>query len=67
MEATQDRSKDDVSGWNTAHGREPAGSQRLLHPKTAMGSAVVIANVLVQNGLALERVSHNHAVEAIVG
>ena len=66
MEATQDRSRDDVFGWNTAHGREPVGSQRRLHPKTAMGSAMVIANVLVQNALALERVSHNHVVEAIV-
>jgi hypothetical protein len=31
-----------------------------------MGAAIVIANVLVQNTLAVERVSHNHVVEAIV-
>lgn len=53
MEATQYRSRDDLFGWDTAHGREPASSQWRLHPKTAMGSAMVIANVLVQNTLAV--------------
>jgi hypothetical protein len=66
MEATQDRSRDNILGWHTSRGREPAGSQWRLHPKPTMGLAMVIANVLVKNTLAVERVSHNHVVEAIV-
>ena len=48
MEPTEDSSRDNVLGWDTAHGRESAGSERRLHSKTAMWSAMATANVLVQ-------------------
>jgi hypothetical protein len=42
MEATEDRSTNDVPWWNTATGRKPTRAEWRLHVKTTVRPAVVI-------------------------
>ena len=65
METTQYWSRDDVFGWDMPRGREPARAEWRLHSKTAMGAAMIIANVFLQNTFAVDMVEDYHVVEPI--
>jgi hypothetical protein len=49
MEPTEDGARNKVLGWNTSHGRQPTCPDRRLNAKTAMGSAMIVTNVLLEN------------------
>jgi len=65
MEATEDRSTNDVPWRNTADGRKPTRAEWGLHAKTTVRPAVVIANILVQDARGVNLVEDDHMVEAI--
>jgi hypothetical protein len=65
MEPAEDRSRNNVLGWNAPHGRQPTRADRWLHVKTAMGSPMVVANVLFENTLGVDVVDDDDVVEAI--
>src|SRR5450631_2652222 len=48
MEPTEDGSRNTVPGWNTSHGCQPTRADRWLHAKTAMGSAMIVTNVVLE-------------------
>jgi hypothetical protein len=50
MEPAEDRPGNNVLGWNTSHGRQPTCAERWLHAKTAVWSAMIVANVVLQPG-----------------
>jgi hypothetical protein len=65
MQPTEDRSRNNVLGRNTSHGRKPTCPERRLHVKTSVRPTVVVANILVQDSLAVGRVDDDDVVEAI--
>jgi hypothetical protein len=65
MKPAEDRSRDEVLGCNTSHGPKPTCPEWRLHAKTAMGSAMVITNVLLQDTLCVDLVEDDDVVEAI--
>jgi hypothetical protein len=65
VEPTEDESRNNVLGWNTSHGRQPTGADRWLHAKTAMGSAMMVTNVVLENTLGVDIVDDDDVVEAI--
>jgi low affinity Fe/Cu permease len=65
MEPTQDRSRGNVLGRNMPRGRKPTRAEWRLHSKTAMGAAMIIANVFLQNTFAVDLVEDYHVIETI--
>ena len=65
MEPAEDRSRDDVLGRDTSDGREPTCPERRLHTQAAMGSAMVVRNVLLENTLGVGIIDDNDVVETI--
>jgi hypothetical protein len=65
MEPTEDGSRNNVLGWNTSHGGQPTRADWWLHAKTAMGSAMIVTNVILENTLGVDIVDDDDVVEAI--
>jgi hypothetical protein len=65
MQLAENSSTANVLGRDTSRGREPTRTEWRLHSKTAMGAAMVIANVRLQNTFAVDLVEDYHVVEAI--
>ena len=65
MESAEDGSRNNVLGWNTSHGRQPTCPDRRLHAKTAMGAALIVTNVLLENALGVGVINDNDVVETI--
>jgi len=71
MEPAEDRSGNNVLGRNTSHGRQPTYAERWLHAKTAVCSAMIVANVasvanvLLQHSVGLDIIAHDNVIEAI--
>ena len=59
MQPTEDSSTANVLGRDTSRGREPTRTEWRLHSKTAMGAAMVVANVRLQNTLGVGLVDDN--------
>jgi hypothetical protein len=65
MEPAEDRPGNNVLGRNTSHGRQPTCAERWLHAKTAVWSAMIVANVFLQHAVGVDFVDDNDVVEAI--
>jgi len=65
MEPTEDGARNKVLGWNTSHGRQPTCPDRRLNAKTAMGSAMIVTNVLLENARGVGVINDNDVVETI--
>jgi hypothetical protein len=65
MEPAEDRPGNNILGRDTSHGRQPSCAERRLHVKTAVGSAMVVANAFLQHTIGMDIVDDNDVVEAI--
>ena len=65
VEPTKDSSRGNLFGRDTSRRRKPTCATWRLHAKTAMGPAMVVANVFLQNTFAMDLVEDDHVVEAI--
>ena len=65
MEPAEDRSRNNVLGRDSSHGRQLARAIRWLHAKTAMGSAMIVTSIFLQDARGVNLVEDNHMVEAI--
>ena len=65
MEPTEDRSRNNVLGGDSSHGRQPTRADRWLHAKTAMGSAMIVTSISLQHTLGVDIVDDDDVVEAI--
>ena len=65
MEPAEDRPGNNVLGRNSSHGRQPTCAERRLHVKTAMGTTMIVTDILFQKALGVNVVQDDHMVEAI--
>jgi hypothetical protein len=54
MVATEDGSTNDVLGRDTSDGRQPTCPEWWLQTKAAMGAAMIVTNVVLENTLGVE-------------
>ena len=65
MEPAEDRPGNNVLGRDTSRGRQPTCAERWLHAKTAVWSAMIVANVLLQHAVGVDIIAHDDVIAAI--
>ena len=65
MEPAEDRPGNNVLERNTSRGRQPTRAERWLHAKTAVWSAMIVLNVVLQHAVNVDIIAHDDVIETI--